>query len=435
MVDPYSNSNSNSIFTTNSIENAINPTQSTPLTEEINFSSLSSASESSLTEPILPQSPTVESSPRITDMSGQNPDFNGDGKADLFWTNTDNGERQVWLMDGTTVLQKNSLVSLSGNWDTSFTDFNNDGKTDVFLRNYDTGENAIWLMDGATIENGAFLGSLGNNPETAAEWQYGIGDFNGDRKSDLFWHNESTGENAIWLMDGTSLTNGGFIDSTDVSELGDRWRFGIGDFNGDSKSDIFSRNYITGVNTVWLMEGTTIADGNYLGNVGSADSGEVFSWEFDLGDFNGDNKTDLFWRNDYNGENAIWLMNGKETLQTSFTQSLGNSDDAYQWDFKLGDFTGDGRTDVFWRNYTTGDNATWEMSGTSLINGEFLTNLPESSTNDWNLPAILDLNGDGTEDIFWRNSATIENAAWLINDGNIIFGERIDQTAGQWKLF
>ncbi|MEM7554956.1 MAG: VCBS repeat-containing protein [Cyanobacteria bacterium P01_A01_bin.84] len=441
MVSPYSNSKN--IFTSNSIESTINPIQSPELldhltpasVESINISSLKSASESALNQPIIPQSPTVESSPRITDLSGQNTDFDGDGKADLFWTNTENGERHIWLMDGTTVRQKTFLQTLDLAWDTSFTDFNNDGKTDVLLRNYDTGENAIWLMDGAKIANGALLGTLGNNPETAVKWQYGIGDFNGDRKSDLFWHNESTGENAVWLIDGTSLTSGAFLDSTDVSELGDRWRFGVGDFNGDGKSDIFSRNYISGINTVWLMNGVNIADGNFLSNVGSANNGEVFAWEFDLGDFNNDGKTDLFWRNDYSGENAIWLMNGKETLQTNFTESLGSEDNAYQWDFQLGDFNGDGKTGIFWRNYTTGENATWQINGTNLVNGEFLSNLPESSTTDWNLPAILDLDGDGTEDLLWRNSASTENAVWLINNGKISTGELIPQTGNKWQLF
>jgi hypothetical protein len=40
-------------------------------------------------------------------------------------------------------------------------------------------------------------------------WQVvAVRDFNGDGKADILWRNMSTGENAIWLMEGTSMLTG-----------------------------------------------------------------------------------------------------------------------------------------------------------------------------------------------------------------------------------
>ena len=40
-------------------------------------------------------------------------DFNGDGKADIFWRNTATGHNQIWLMNGAALLTRGSLPSLS----------------------------------------------------------------------------------------------------------------------------------------------------------------------------------------------------------------------------------------------------------------------------------------------------------------------------------
>ena len=87
-----------------------------------------------------------------------------------------------------------------------FADFNGDGTHDKFWRNTTTGENAIWLMDGAN-PTGAAVKTLGT------EWDYTIGDFNGDGNTDLMWRNGSTGENLLWLINGTEVTSETALDS------------------------------------------------------------------------------------------------------------------------------------------------------------------------------------------------------------------------------
>ena len=105
------------------------------------------------------------------------------------------------------------------------TDFNGDGKTDKIWRNSQTGEVAIWLMDGATPAGAAL-------PSRGAEWDYKIADLNGDGKTDLIWRNKNTGANEAWVMDGGNIVADTMLPTTDSN-----WDFTVGDTNGDRKSD------------------------------------------------------------------------------------------------------------------------------------------------------------------------------------------------------
>jgi hypothetical protein len=48
-----------------------------------------------------------------------------------------------------------------------------------------------------------------------------VADFNGDRKPDLLWHHQVTGELYFWYMDGLTMTSGGYMSPSRVSDL--RW--------------------------------------------------------------------------------------------------------------------------------------------------------------------------------------------------------------------
>src|SRR6266480_3213391 len=230
-------------------------------------------------------------------------------------------------------------------------DFSGDGHSDVLWRNTSTGENYIYLMNGLTI---ASQGSI--NAVSDQAWQVkGIGDFDGDGKADILWRNSSTGENYIWLMNGLSIASQGSVNFVDPAS---GWQVqGIGDFDGDGKADILWRNTSTGENYIWLMNGLTIA------RPGSLNSLSDQAWQVQgIGDFDGDGKADLLWRNTSTGENYIWLMNGLTIARPGSINSL--SDQAWQVQ-GIGDYDGDGRADLLWRNSSTGENYIWLMNGLS----------------------------------------------------------------------
>src|SRR3989440_571147 len=86
-------------------------------------------------------------------------------------------------------------------------DFNGDGKSDILWRSNTSGQNAIWIMNGTTLSSNTAIPTV-----TDLNWSIvGAGDFDGDGKSDILWRNRATGENAIWIMNGSTLSSGGQI--------------------------------------------------------------------------------------------------------------------------------------------------------------------------------------------------------------------------------
>jgi hypothetical protein len=222
-------------------------------------------------------------------------------------------------------------------------------------------------------------------------------DFDGDCKSDILWHNETTGAVSVWLMNGTALANHanpGAL-ATSVSAQG------IADFDGDGKADILWRNNTTGAVSVWLMNGTALSSHANAGTLAT-------NWSIQgIGDFDGDGKADILWHNDTTGAVSVWLMNGTGVGSRGSPGAIATS-----WSIHgIGDFDGDGKADILWHNDTTGQVAVWLMNGTALASHAN----PGTLATSWTIQSIGDFNGDGKADIFWHNDSTGAVSVWLMN--------------------
>jgi FG-GAP-like repeat len=269
-----------------------------------------------LSDPQGPQTVTFSSDRRtltFTDNSGSSSaprvgtgaapvpgDFNGDSQTDLIWENTATGERGIWLMNGSTVVNWAGLPTIPTDWHIAGAgDFNNDGHADIVWENTATGERGIWLMNGSAVVNWAGL------PTIPTDWHIvGTGDFNGDGQTDIVWENTVTGERGIWLMNGSAVVNWAGLPTIPTD-----WHIvGTGDFNGDGQTDIVWENTVTGVRGIWVMNGSAVANWAGLPTVPT-------DWRIvSTGDFNGDGQTDIVWENTVNGERGIWLMNGSAVV-------------------------------------------------------------------------------------------------------------------------
>ncbi len=276
-------------------------------------------------------------------------------------------------------------------------DFDGDGNQDLVWRNYRTGENAIWQMNGTMISEAAFT-----TKQEDINWKIeAVADFTGDGKSDLLWRNYSSGENEIWQMNGGVREN--VFKLTTVADKD--WKIeGTADFNGDRMMDIVWRNYRSGENAIWQMNGTTLNKGTFLTKVDDS------SWTIEqVGDFNGDRTPDLLWRNYRTGENAMWFMNQDYTFNGEFLSKV----DDINWKIQgVGDFNNDGKMDIVWRNYGSGENALWQMNGAAIDKAFFL---PKVENPNLVIEQVTDLTGDGKPDIVWRNYSSGENTVWRMN--------------------
>jgi RHS repeat-associated protein len=145
-------------------------------------------------------------------------------------------------------------------------------------------------------------------------------------------------------------------------------------------------------------------------------------------DFSGDGKSDIFWRNDY-GSVALWQMNGSTITSRNLTSTsfLDSS-----WTVAgTGDFNGDGKYDVLWRN-ANGAVDIWTMNGATVISNS-LTSTP-TLDNSWKTAGTGDFNGDGKSDILWRN-ANGAVVVWAM-DGSTVKSSTLTSTPildASWK--
>ena len=293
-------------------------------------------------------------------------DFNNDGTSDIIWTDSlGGGNVAIWGMNSMGVWNASTVGNIPMPWGiVGYGDFNGDGYADILWTDF-MGDWVIFEMKGPLVVDTPMFHV--NNP-----WYVnGIGDFNGDGMSDLLWNNDNN-RYAIWEMNGAQVLEADYIDVSSAMNF-----IGTGDFNGDGKRDILwwtcdKRNsngecqmsvYMS------LMDGTKILSTSYMltNFIGTP------GWWPYIGDFNGDGKSDLLWSQP--PYYAIWEMSGS---QVSAALNFATVD--IQWQpYGVGDFNGDGKSDILWGftpessglTYPTAV-ALWELNGTTVLNSTLL---------------------------------------------------------------
>ena len=80
-----------------------------------------------------------------------------------------------------------------------------------------------------------------------------------------------------------------------------------------------------------------------------------------VGDFNGDGKSDILWH-DTSGNVGIWDMNDSQILKTASIASAPSN-----WSIAgVGDFNGDGKSDILWHD-TSGNVGIWDMNDSQIL--------------------------------------------------------------------
>ncbi len=134
-----------------------------------------------------------------------------------------------------------------------------------------------------------------------------------------------------------------------------------------------------------------------------------------------------FWNNASTGDNVLWYTDdpawAKGTDNNNLTggiyEALPIQSDPTNWKFQTtGDFNGDGQTDILWRHQVTGAVQFWAMNGTTRTQTIDLSYA--LSDANWKIQGAGDFDGDGFDDIIWRNYAAVgtldtgKNAVWTL---------------------
>ena len=276
-------------------------------------------------------------------------------------------------------------------------DFNGDGRSDV-----------LWLLGGdIAVSNwlGTTSGGFAINDSNAYNplnvmhtFRFTqTGDFNGDGRSDILWLvDPGPGQvHSIWFSDtngGSSINGPGtFFTVGDPS-----WRVaGAANFNGDGVDDLLWRHE-NGTLSNWLGS----LSGNFTINDSNAWVHVPNDWHvLGTGDFNGDGRSDILWQSD-GGFISNWLG----TASGGFVINDANALDPWAPGevVGIGDFNGDGRDDLIFRDAQGGiHTSTTYADGAFYLHWTvgFVTSIPLS----WDIVEVGDYNGDGVDDLLWRN--------------------------------
>lgn len=197
--------------------------------------------------------------------------------------------------------------------------------------------------------------------------------------------------------------------------------------------EVLSQSNRTRINMIDVVAGTTVAsiDSNaFASDAGVAGYGifangsqatPIFCTFDDVcaaplsrtADISGDGRSDIVWRNLSNGTVGKWTMQGLASFAYSGIGFLADSN----WFVKAtGDFDMDGENDIYWHNILTGEVVVWLMRSGSFYNWIPLPSAPAG----WEIGGVADFNSDGTNDIYWRNPTSGMNGLWVMNGQSII---------------
>jgi hypothetical protein len=275
-------------------------------------------------------------------------------------------------------------------------DYDGDGVTDILLRRHrkgvqKTGPVWVFFMNGDRIRDIAKLSTerckQRQNGSTRCKfvrtrvkkaWQIvGSGDYNGDGLSDVLLHDASENKFDLWTMMGGGTYESEILpdDFGNAAEV-----IASGDFDGDRMSDILWRDLTSGDVDIWgLTNSSTLGPLEGGGSPWSA---------IGAGDFDGDGRDDVLLREDGTDRLAVRLSTTgvRDVIQTAL-----NSGTRERQVPSMGDYDGDGLTDLIVYDSTAAETQLWLMVGSVVTASQLLPSPLES----WDF-ATVDLRPPGS---------------------------------------
>ena len=246
-----------------------------------------------------------------------------------------------------------------------------------------------------------------------------VQDFNGNGVSDILFTNPTNGDLGYYNLNGA---NQGWAHISGASTA--YTIVGTGDFNHDYTSDILYRNLTNGDLGFYAMSngGSGTGSGNTPGN---DLAGTLGGWVHiggtnlnysvvGVGDFDGNGVSDILFRNNSTGDIGYYYQSGGSYSNWGH---IGGSATSYGV-VGVGDFMGNGTTDILFRNASTGDFGFYKMSGGASLGWVGFG----GSAVSYNIVGIGDFYGvgsgqGGTSDILFRNDTTGDMGFFTVTNG------------------
>jgi hypothetical protein len=170
------------------------------------------------------------------------------------------------------------------------------------------------------------------------------------------------------------MNGSNFIGEQHIRTIGfTDWRIvGVGDFNRDGYPDILWFHEPTGQANARLMRGATLFADQHIRTIGPNSGWQIAG----VGDFNGDGHSDILWSHPMTGKVYVWFINGTTYGGEQEIKTIGKTD----WRIVgVGDFNRDGDPDILWRHQGTGQIHVWYMRGAGFVSDSYIATIQDSN--------------------------------------------------------
>jgi hypothetical protein len=276
-------------------------------------------------------------------------------------------------------------------------DLNGDGRSDVLMRNQKGDFGAYRVVDGAYQWS-----SIGASLTTYS--LSGVGDFDGDKTSDVLFRNNLTGDLGYYHI--VNGQNGGYqaIGSSSINYA----VVATGDFDRDGTSDVLFRDATGDLGFYRMSQGAMVGWG-HVG--GSSTAYEVVG----VGDFDGDGGDDILFRNQSPGGGGdLGFYHLQDGVLASWG-AIGTSSSAYSV-VGVADFDGNGSADILFRNDKTGDTGFYKIDHGQFVDWVGI----QSSSPDYRVVNVGDFDKNGSIDILFQNEFTHDLGYYALDHGHFV---------------
>jgi hypothetical protein len=302
-------------------------------------------------------------------------------------------------------------------------DHDGDGRSDVAWFFEPGRKSAVWNVNLGAVSGGY----TSIDPGATTLDLVGTGDADADGKADMLWYDSVTKLYTIWKMAGLSAA------STTINRyVGEDWvPVAFNDVNGDRKADCIFRRTSAGKTeiAVWLMDGTTITQGVLT----------TFNAEYSVafvGNFDADTAGELLLRKAGNGIDAgaffvSQFNNGSVTPPTRMLNGLGQQEPAVAASMKIegvADTDADGVDDIILRSANSIDR--WKVGAMAV---QSKATIFAGTGPYWKIVGFPDFDGDRKRGILFRGNGG-ETWSWDLNGATIVRSGALNTVDPNWKI-
>ncbi|MBN8563374.1 MAG: hypothetical protein J0L70_22830 [Leptolyngbya sp. UWPOB_LEPTO1] len=380
----------------------------------------------------------------------------------LVWRNQVTDQTAIWKFNETGVFQSGAFLEnapgLGANSAWQLIDaLGNGNQLELLWRNQTTDETAIWKFDGSNFSSSAFVANLpqlgSNSPWELAKFV----DVDGNKSADLIWQNRTSGEQAVWFLNGSDFTSSEFIKnaprpdanwqivgvvSIDLEELPTVIPQSAASTQAPSTNTLVWANDSDDTSGTWDIEsnplGATFINGRGIEGAPAIPPNSPWTLIDAIAKPGGG--IQYLWRNQVTDETGVWTIQNNQFVSSAFLGGAPKLGSNSSWELISHVFLGDcDQTTLVWRNQATDETALWTFDANyQFVGSEFVSGAPVLGSNSqWKLIDAVD--SYGYLDLLWRNEVIDETGFWILDGKDFSYSGMVENAPklgsnSPWKL-